>query len=70
LVIFAFCLAAAKPNFKWMVLSRLKELEGVPFTGGKVWNSSFHPNWNHLKIKSIAPVMIKKMVAKGQIVQI
>jgi hypothetical protein len=53
-----------------MVISRLKELEGAPFSVENVWNSSFHPNWNHLKIKSIAPVMIKKMVVKGQTVQI
>jgi hypothetical protein len=50
-----------------MVLSHLKELEGIPYTVGKVWKSSFHPNWNHLKIRSVAPVMIIQKVAKGQI---
>jgi len=65
-VIFAFCLAALKPNFKRMVLSRLKELEGVTYTVGKVWKSSFQPNWNHIKMKHVALVMIKKKVAKGQ----
>jgi len=50
-----------------MVLSRLKELEGVPYTVGKVWTSSFHPNMNHLKIQPVTPVMIKKKkVVKGQ----
>jgi hypothetical protein len=50
-----------------MVLSRLKELEGVTYTVGKVWKSSFQPNWNHIKMKHVALVMIKKKkVAKGQ----
>jgi hypothetical protein len=47
-----------------MVLSRLKELEGVPYTVGKVWTSSFHPNMNHLKIQPVTPVMIKKKKKK------
>jgi hypothetical protein len=63
-------LAAAKLNFKWVVLYHLKELEGVPYTVGKVWKSSFQPNLNHHKIQLVAPVMIKKKknkkVAKGQ----
>jgi len=66
-------LAAAKLNFKWVFLYHLKELEGVPYTVGKVWKSSFQPNLNHHKIQLVAPVMIKtkknkknKKVAKGQ----
>jgi hypothetical protein len=55
------------PNLKRMVLSRLNELEGVLYTIGKVWMSSFQPNWNHITIQSVAPVMNKR-VTKGQTV--
>jgi hypothetical protein len=43
-----------------MVLSGLKELVGMTYTVGKVLKSSFQPNWNQLKILSVAFVMIKK----------
>jgi hypothetical protein len=52
-----------------MVLSDLKELVGMTYTVGKVLKSSFQPNWNQLKILSVAFVMIKK-VAKGQAIRI
>ena len=38
-----------KFNLKQMVLSRLNELEDVPYTVGKVWKSSFQNNLNHIK---------------------
>jgi hypothetical protein len=63
-VVSAFCLAAAKPKLKRMVLSRLNELEGVPYTVGNVWKSSFQPNYNHIKIRFVAPDMTKR-VTKG-----
>jgi hypothetical protein len=52
-----------------MVLSRLKDLEGVSYTVGKVWKSSFIPNLNHIKIQLVDPGM-SKTVVKGQTVQI
>jgi len=60
-------MATARPNLKRMVRSRLNELEGMPYIVGKTWKSSFHPNENHIKILSVAPVMTKR-VTKGQTV--
>jgi len=51
-----------------MVLSHLNKL-GVSYTIGNVWKSSFHLNWNHIKIRSMSLVMTKR-VTKGQTVRI
>jgi len=55
------------PNFKWMVLSRLNELEGMLYIIGVIWKSSFQHNQNCIQIWLVAPVMIKT-VLKGQTV--
>ena len=52
-----------------MVLSRLNELEGDPYTIGKVLKSSFHTNFSNNKIRSVALVMTKR-VTKGQTLSI
>jgi hypothetical protein len=46
---------------------KMKSIEGVSYTVAKVWKSSFHPKWNHIKRRFLASVMTKR-VTKGQTV--